>query len=84
MGIIFTLPLNIEFEAWTHKLAGDQPKFSFPVNADVKDWWEWAEQVILSNNLSKVPNPSKLAFPNEDDWKTWAKFFCDILSTEDG
>lgn len=80
----FTLPLNISFEQWAHQIAHDAPKFTFPVDAKIERWWEWAQFVIQCNNISKVPVPSKTTFKTENDWKEWAKFFVDILSTDSG
>jgi hypothetical protein len=75
-----TLP---SFESWACQLRIDLRTYNIPkvgiqtnnVYYNVNNWWEWASELILSNNLdSTIPLPTRLSYPNKNDWKKWVLF----------
>ena len=81
-----TLPT---FESWASQLRIDLPDFDIAKVSDktsttsytVDNWWEWANQFIKNNNLdSSVPFPTRLSYPNKDDWKKWVLFLVSSTS----
>lgn len=77
--IIPVLPLRLEFAPWTEQLRIATPGFYFPVLLDNEDWWGWGEQVVLSNNFTNVPIPTRNVFPKKDDWRRWGAFLIQSL-----
>ena len=67
-----TLPT---FESWSAQLRIDLPTYDIPISYTVDNWWEWASQFIKNNNLDSVtPLPTRLSYPNKDDWRKWVLF----------
>ncbi len=76
------LPVFISFSRWANQIKNDFPNVSIPVATSEEEWREWAAQLISANDLANVPRPTKLAYPNQEDWKLWAGFFINgIYST---
>jgi len=73
------LPLGISFKTWSDQIRQDLPTISFPIADSVNNWKSWAAQVVNDNALSKVPMPTDLAFPRNEDWKIWASYFVDSV-----
>ncbi len=73
------LPLGISFKTWTAQIRQDLPNLSLPIADDESTWRDWAAQVVNDNALSDVPVPTKLAYPNEQDWRIWASYFVDSI-----
>lgn len=81
-----TLPT---FESWASQLRIDLPNYDIPKVNDktntvyytVDNWWEWANQFIKNNNLDfATPLPTRLSYPNKDDWKKWVLFLVSSTS----
>lgn len=67
-----TLPT---FEEWVAQLRIDLPNYDISISYTVNNWWEWANQFVLNNNLdSAIPLPTRIAYPNKEDWKKWVLF----------
>ena len=69
------LPINIEFNEWASQIRIDLPNIDFPIPFPIEKWRSWASQVVNSNNLSNVPLPTDIGYPNNDDWRKWAAYF---------
>lgn len=69
------LPKGIDFAKWANQLTLDVSQINIPIIKDVKQWREWGAQIVVNNNLYNVPTPTKLAYPEDDDWKKWAAYF---------
>lgn len=68
------LPVMIEFEEWS-ALVRVTSNLEFPTSTSVKNWREWANNVLNLNNLSDLPIPDKLTYPKDEDWRKWASVF---------
>ncbi len=73
------LPLNIEFKEWASQIRIDLPNISFPNPFPIEEWRSWASQVVNSNNLSNVPLPTDIGYPNNEDWNKWAAYFINSI-----
>lgn len=69
------LPLNIEFKEWASQIRVDLPNIDFPLPFPLEEWRDWASQVVNSNNLSNVPLPTDICYPNNEDWRKWGAYF---------
>lgn len=69
------LPLNIEFSEWASQIRVDLTTIDFPLPFPVEHWRNWASQVVNSNNLSNVPLPTDICYPNNEDWRKWGAYF---------
>ena len=79
MRVIY--PVNIEFKEWASQIRIDLPGIFLPNPPEADGWWDWASQVVRSNNLLGVPLPTKISFPTKEDWKIWAAYFVGNLYT---
>lgn len=68
-------PLNISFNEWASQIRISLPDVVFPLPPDVKNWRNWAAQVVNSNALQNVPLPTEIGYPNDEDWNKWAAYF---------
>ena len=75
MTINIVLPINIKFVNWASQIRMDLPTFDIPTIDDIEGWHGWASQIVTSNSLSYVPVPTKLAYPENEDWRLWAAYF---------
>ncbi len=73
------LPINISFDEWSSQIRVGLPEFSFPNPHGVKNWWEWASFVVENNELQNIPFPTKLGYPQEEDWRKWASYFVNSI-----
>lgn len=79
VGII---PLNIDFLDWASQIRISFPTIDIPTPPDsVLDWIGWASQIVYNNNLSNVPTPNETAYPLPEDWRNWAAYFINSVST---
>jgi hypothetical protein len=69
------LPLHIDFKQWASQMKISFPSVNLPNPPSVESWQEWAAQVIVSNALVNVPLPSRICYPNAEDWRTWGAYF---------
>ena len=75
------LPINIEFKEWAAQIRIDFPNVTIPLPPDdVNDWRDWAAQTSYSNQLFNVPLPTKIAYPNKEDWRSWGSYFINSIS----
>lgn len=79
---IGVLPLNINFKDWASQIRIDFPNITIPIPPEnIKDWKEWASQVVNSNGLTNVPLPTLTAYPEVEDWREWGAYFINSVST---
>jgi len=71
------LPLKIDFLTWSAQIRQDLPNINIPIADSLEGWREWASQLINDNQLSNIPVPTKLAYPELEDWQKWACYFVD-------
>lgn len=64
------IPRNIDFLTWTSTLYQDLPNLSIPLAESEANWKQWAESMLLENELVAVPLPE-----NFNDWRNWAEYF---------
>lgn len=69
------LPKGITFTKWANQLIVDLPALDIPIIRSADYWQSWASQLVNSNQLQNVPIPTKLAYPNPEDWEKWAPYF---------
>lgn len=68
-------PIDISFKEWASQIRIDLPRVTFPIPPEVEKWRDWSSQVVNSNVLTNVPFPTKITYPDDDDWKKWAAYF---------
>ena len=68
--INIVVPKYIDFITWTGTLYQDLPNLNIPSAESELNWRDWAESVLLENELINVPLPE-----NFDDWRNWAEYF---------
>jgi hypothetical protein len=72
-----------DFLAWANNLQDSFLNYTVPLAASPENWREWATNFLLNNSsLNNFPIPSDDLYPNIDDWKKWAEFFCNNIYTQ--
>jgi hypothetical protein len=74
------IPVGIDFLSWSAQIQQDLPDIVIPLATDLSGWWDWANQLISTNELWNVPLATKITFPREEDWAKWAKYFVETIN----
>ena len=64
------VPYGIDFITWTCTLYDSLPQLNLPMATTEDEWKDWAESMILDNDLVNVPLPESF-----DSWQNWAEYF---------
>ena len=64
------IPRNIDFVTWVANLYIDLPNLNIPLAMSEETWKQWAQIMLLENELVNVPLPD-----NFTDWQNWADYF---------
>jgi hypothetical protein len=64
------IPRDIDFLTWSANLYTDLPNLNIPLATSEETWKEWAETMLLENEIVSVPLPD-----NFDNWQNWADYF---------
>ena len=67
---MIVIPNGIDFITWTCTLFDNLPHLNIPLAKNEEEWKDWAETIILDNELVNAPLPE-----NFKDWKNWAEYF---------
>jgi hypothetical protein len=76
------IPYHITFPKWAAQQSFLRPELFWPVPTFVKDWRNWALQVVFINQQTypQIPIPSRHLYPNKEDWRHWAAQLIYILA----
>lgn len=64
------VPYGIDFVTWTNTLYDSLPQLNLPMATTEDEWKDWAESMILDNDLVDVPLPESFT-----SWQNWAEYF---------
>lgn len=64
---------------WVSQVRLDLPNMTIPIPHSEEKWRDWARQVLNANSIIGVPIPTKVHYPNPEDWRQWAIFFTNII-----
>lgn len=83
MSVFVPLPGN-DFLEWANNLTDYfGSTYTVPLATDEENWREWATSFFLASPfLTNFPIPSEALYPNKEDWKKWAEFFCNNIYTQ--
>ena len=81
MSVFIPSPGN-DFLEWANNLQNAFLAYSVPVATDPLKWRDWVTNLLLNNpSLGNFPLPHESNYPNTEDWKKWAEFFCNNIYT---
>lgn len=77
-----TFPFNLTFIQWSRAIVFDLNFLQIPL-ATNNNWWNWADSLYKANLKAffDAPMPTKMVYPNEEDWSKWAKMFAHYCLT---